>query len=135
MSCESEVSVITAAYNSASVIERNIRSVGAQSLQPKEHIIIDDGSVDDTASIADGLRREFPYLRIIGQANGGAAKARNAGIAAATGRFITFLDSDDTWEPAALETFNGFAARNPEARFLYSGRMRLTATRTRSLSN
>lgn len=107
-----EVSVITAAFNSASVIERNIRSVGKQSLQPIEHIIIDDGSVDDTVSIADGLRREFPHLRIIRQANGGAAQARNAGIAAATGRFVAFLDSDDVWSEHKLGTQIGFMAAN-----------------------
>ena len=59
-----EVSVITAAYNSASVIERNVRSVAAQSLQPKEHIIIDDGSVDDTAAIVEGLQRVRPGMTV-----------------------------------------------------------------------
>lgn len=112
MSCESDVSVITAAYNSAGVIERNIRSVGTQSLQPIEHIVIDDGSVDDTASVADGLRREFPNLRLIRQAHGGAAKARNAGIAAATGRFIAFLDSDDVWSEHKLAIQIGFMREN-----------------------
>lgn len=107
-----EVSVITAAFNSAGVIERNIRSVGSQSLQPKEHIIIDDGSIDDTAAIAEGLRREFPYLRIIRQANGGAARARNAGIEAATGRFVAFLDSDDAWSENKLASQIGFMAAN-----------------------
>lgn len=97
-----DVSVITAAYNSASVIERNIRSVGQQSLQPLEHIIIDDGSTDDTASIAEALRTEFPRLRVIRQENGGAARARNAGIAEATGRFVAFLDSDDEWTEGKL---------------------------------
>jgi hypothetical protein len=103
-----EVSVITAAYNSAGVIERNIRSVAAQSLQPKEHIIIDDGSVDATASIVEALQREFPHLQLIRQANGGAARARNTGIAAATGRFVAFLDSDDTWTEHKLEVQIGF---------------------------
>jgi glycosyltransferase involved in cell wall biosynthesis len=107
VTCEAEISVITAAYNSAGVIERNIRSVAAQSLQPKEHIVIDDGSVDDTASIVEALQREFPHLQLIRQANGGAARARNTGIAAATGRFVAFLDSDDTHLVRAK-------ARNPD---------------------
>jgi teichuronic acid biosynthesis glycosyltransferase TuaG len=110
-----EVSVITAAFNSAGVIERNIRSVGSQSLQPKEHIIIDDGSVDDTAAIAAGLRREFPHLRIIRQDNGGAARARNAGIEAATGRFVAFLDSDDTWSEHKLDSQIRFMSENAVA--------------------
>ena len=105
-----EVSVITAAHNSAGVIERNIRSVAAQSLPPKEHIIIDDGSVDDTASVVQGLQAEFPHVQMIRQANGGAARARNAGIAAATGRYVAFLDSDDAWSEHKLETQVGFMA-------------------------
>lgn len=112
MSCESDVSVVTAAYNSAGVIERNIRSVAAQSLQPKEHIVIDDGSIDDTAAIAEGFRSEFPHLRIIRQANAGAAQARNAGIAAATGRFVAFLDSDDVWSEHKLESQIRFMMEN-----------------------
>jgi teichuronic acid biosynthesis glycosyltransferase TuaG len=107
-----EVSVITAAYNSARVIERNIRSVGSQSLEVMEHIIIDDGSVDDTGAIADGLRREFPHVRVIRQSHGGASKARNAGISVAKGRFIAFLDSDDVWTEHKLEKQIEFMAAN-----------------------
>lgn len=107
-----EVSVITAAYNSAGVIERNIRSVAAQSLKPAEHIIIDDGSADETAAVVDGLRREFPHVRIIRQQNGGAARARNAGIAVASGRFVAFLDSDDAWSEHKLAAQIGFMADN-----------------------
>lgn len=107
-----EVSVITAAFNSASVIERNIRSVGKQSLKPQEHIIIDDGSLDDTVAIVHGLQGEFPHLRVIRQANGGAAKARNAGIALAAARYVAFLDSDDFWSEHKLETQIGFMAQN-----------------------
>jgi len=107
-----EVSVITPAYNSASVIERNIRSVGTQSLEAKEHIIIDDGSVDDTVLIAEGLQREFPNLRIIRQTHGGASKARNAGIAAASARFVAFLDSDDAWAEQKLATQIEFMVAN-----------------------
>lgn len=105
-----KVSVITAAYNSAKVIECNIRSVGMQSLRPFEHIIVDDGSKDGTVAIVRRLRREFPHLRIIRQHNCGAGAARNAGIAFATGRYIAFLDSDDYWSPEKLEAQIGFMA-------------------------
>jgi teichuronic acid biosynthesis glycosyltransferase TuaG len=110
-----EVSVITAAYNSAGLIERNIRSVGAQSLQPREHIIVDDGSDDDTAAIVQGLAGEFPHLRLLREAHGGAAKARNAGILAASGRFVAFLDSDDLWSEGKLEAQIGFMTANDVA--------------------
>lgn len=104
------VSVITAAFNSAGVIERNIRSVATQSLAPVEHIIVDDGSVDQTAAVVDALRSEFPHLRLLRQPHGGAAKARNAGIAAARGRYVAFLDSDDAWTEFKLESQVAFMA-------------------------
>ena len=107
-----EVSVITAAHNSESVIERNIRSVGTQTLNGVEHIIIDDGSIDDTATVAEGLQREFPGLRVVRQAHGGAAKARNAGIELASGRYIAFLDSDDAWTAGKLEAQVAYMAEN-----------------------
>lgn len=110
-----EVSVITAAFNSADVIERNIRSVASQSLKPREHIIVDDGSVDDTLSIARELERELPHLRVIGQAHGGAALARNAGIRTASGRYLAFLDSDDYWSEGKLEAQIGFMLENDVA--------------------
>jgi teichuronic acid biosynthesis glycosyltransferase TuaG len=103
-----DVAVITPAHNSASVIERNIRSVGTQSLKPAEHIIVDDGSVDGTVDLVRGLQQEFPHLRIIRQKNGGAGAARNAGIEAAQARFIAFLDCDDYWSEQKLEAQIGF---------------------------
>jgi glycosyltransferase involved in cell wall biosynthesis len=106
------VSVITAAYNSAKVIERNIRCVGTQSLKPVEHIIVDDGSTDGTVEIVRALKREFPHLRLIQQDNGGAAAARNAGIAMATGRYVAFLDSDDYWSEHKLRTQITFMANH-----------------------
>lgn len=105
-----KVSVVTAAYNSARVIERNIRSVGMQSLKPMEHIIVDDGSTDGTVDIVLGLKRKFPHLRLIRQDNCGAGVARNAGIAMATGRYVAFLDSDDYWSKHKLKTQIGFMA-------------------------
>lgn len=106
-----EVSVITATYNAATKLERNIRSVAAQSLQALEHIIVDDGSTDETAELIGQMRREFPHLRAIRQANRGAGSARNAGIEAARGRFIAFLDSDDYWTQCKLEAQIGFMTK------------------------
>jgi teichuronic acid biosynthesis glycosyltransferase TuaG len=113
-----DVTVVTATFNSARVIERNIRCVASQTLRPKEHIIIDDGSRDDTISIVERLQEEFPHLQIIRQSNGGAATARNAGIERATGRYIAFLDCDDVWASKKLESQIGFMADN-EIAFSY----------------
>ena len=107
-----DVSVITAAYNSASEIERNIRSVAAQSLRPREHIIVDDGSGDETAAAVRRLGEEFPHVHLIRQHNSGAGQARNAGIEAASGRFIAFLDSDDTWSADKLANQVAFMLEN-----------------------
>lgn len=103
MSMNSDVSVITPAFNSAASIERTVRSVAQQTFPPLEHIVVDDGSSDDTALIIERLAREIPHLRVIRQKNLGAGAARNAGIAAASGTYIAFLDSDDLWLPAKLE--------------------------------
>lgn len=105
-----EVSVITAVYNSAKVIERNIRCVATQSLAPAEHIIVDDGSCDGTVDIVRGLRREFPHLRLIRQKNKGAGAARNAAIEAARSRYIAFLDCDDYWSEHKLKAQIEFMA-------------------------
>ena len=110
-----DVSVITAAFNAEDVIERNIRSVAAQSLQPKEHIVIDDGSVDDTVSIAKALQVQFPHLVILEQPRAGAAAARNRGIEAATGRYIAFVDCDDIWSVEKLAVQIEFMERNDVA--------------------
>lgn len=103
-----DVAVITATYNSAAVIESNIRSVGSQSLKPAEHIIVDDGSIDDTVAIVRELQREFPHVKFARQKNGGAGAARNAAIEMASSRYVAFLDSDDHWSERKLETQIGF---------------------------
>lgn len=97
------VSVVTASHNSAASIERCVRSVQAQTCAPLEHIVVDDGSHDSTAEVLAELAREIPWLSVIRQPNRGAGPARNAGIEAARGRYIAFLDSDDAWLENKLE--------------------------------
>lgn len=106
------VSVITAAFNAAGVIERNIQSVAAQSLVPAEHIIVDDGSADDTVRTVERLSERWPHLRLVRQKHGGAARARNTGIEAARGRYVAFLDADDTWTDLKLEAQVSFMSAN-----------------------
>lgn len=91
------VSVVTASHNSATSVERCVRSVAAQSCAPLQHIVVDDGSSDATLELLAELEREIPFLTVIRQPNRGAGPARNAGIEAAQGRYIAFLDSDDAW--------------------------------------
>lgn len=87
------ISVIIPVYNGERYLAETIDSVLAQTHQPFEVIIIDDGSTDNTADIA----RSYQNLRYMYQTNQGLGAARNAGIVAAQGEFIAFLDADDLW--------------------------------------
>lgn len=94
------VSAIIPAYNCERYVGRAIRSVLAQTYPHVECIVVDDGSTDGTASVIESFGDQ---VRRIAQRNAGASVARNAGIAAARGRYIAFLDSDDYWLPNKLE--------------------------------
>jgi glycosyltransferase involved in cell wall biosynthesis len=96
-------SVIMPAYNSAAYIAAAIASVVAQSEPDWELIVSDDGSRDDTVAIVQQAAASDPRIRLLtGASNRGPAQARNAAIAAARGRYIAFLDSDDLWKPEKL---------------------------------
>lgn len=99
------VSIVIPAYNAEAFLEDTIRSVQAQTLADWELVVVDDGSSDGTHALACSLAAAEPRMRVIRQANGGIARARNAGLAAlAPGtEFVIFLDNDDLWEPEALE--------------------------------
>jgi glycosyltransferase involved in cell wall biosynthesis len=98
------VSVIMPVYNAATWLRRAVDSVVQQSHRNLELIAVDDGSADDSLAILDTYARADARVRVQRQpANGGVAAARNAGLAAARGDFIAFLDADDWWHPAKLE--------------------------------
>ena len=88
------VSVILPVYNSERFLADAIRSVLNQGYQPVEIIVIDDGSTDSTAQIAQGFTDQVRYYY---QSNSGPAAARNLGIRKANGNFIAFIDADDLW--------------------------------------
>jgi glycosyltransferase involved in cell wall biosynthesis len=104
------ISVIIPAYNAAACIERAICSVLAQSRPADEIIVVDDGSTDNTAEV---VRRFADAVQLIGQANAGVSAARNAGIRAAVGDWIAFLDADDEWLPEYLKMQTELLSRNP----------------------
>lgn len=98
------VSVVVPAHNRAGTIAAAIESVLGQSLADLEIIVVDDGSNDETGSIAREIAREEPRLRVLSHpSNRGAQAARNTGIRAAQGEWIAFLDSDDVYYPDSLE--------------------------------
>ncbi len=96
------VSVIVPVYNKERYLARTLASIVAQSLQDFEVIIVDDGSTDGSADIA--ASHPDRRFRLMSQRNAGPGAARNAGIAAASGEFVAFLDADDEWSPDYLSS-------------------------------
>ena len=90
------VSVIVPAYNAEKTLERALSSILAQTLKQIEVIVVDDGSRDATREIARKFSAQDSRVRVIEKdVNEGLSAARNSGIAAATGEYIGFVDSDD----------------------------------------
>lgn len=96
------ISCIIPAWNAENFLAEAVASVQAQTHQVDEIIVVDDGSSDRTAEVAADL----PGVTLIRQKNAGVGVARNTGIAAARGSFLTFNDADDLWMPdkIALQT-------------------------------
>jgi glycosyltransferase involved in cell wall biosynthesis len=111
------VSVVIPAWNAAGYLGEAIESILAQTIQPLEVIVVDDGSTDETPLVAQGQGDRVRCLRV---PHGGPARARNAGIRAARGSHIAFLDADDTWLPDKLERQLGLLNCDPELALVYS---------------
>ena len=121
------VSIITPAYRAAAYIEATINSVQAQTYANWEMLIADDCSPDDTRAIVSRRAATDSRIRLIAlDQNGGPARARNAAIAAASGRWLAFLDSDDLWLPAKLESQLDFQ-RSEDAALTCTGWRRISA--------
>jgi glycosyltransferase involved in cell wall biosynthesis len=91
-----EVSVVVPIFNVQNYIERCLKSLHGQLNQNTEVILVDDGSTDDSGIIASSFAKRFPKkFRIISQSNRGLGPARNVGAAAAQGKYVAFVDSDD----------------------------------------
>ncbi len=90
-----KLSVIVAAYNAEQYIEGCLRSIMTQTFRDLEILVVNDGSTDSTLSICERLESEDARIRVINKQNGGVAAARNAGLEAAVGEFIGFVDADD----------------------------------------
>jgi teichuronic acid biosynthesis glycosyltransferase TuaG len=113
------VSIIVPVYNAASYIEKTIEMVRQQTYSDWELILVDDASTDESAAV---IRRMFSEgdIRLIQKSrNGGAAAARNTGLAAARGRYIAFLDADDVWMPDKLTRELAFM-KDRQAGFVFS---------------
>jgi len=122
------LSVVIPAYNVAAYIEAAVESALDQTFRDLEVIVVDDGCTDETPVVLAALaeRRRDSRLRIVRQANGGLANARNAGIRESRGTFIGFLDSDDLWRPAKAEKHLAVMQQDPSIGITFSHSAYLT---------
>lgn len=96
---EAVLSVVIPIYNVEAYLPDCIDSVLNQDYKKVEIVLVDDGSPDGSAAICDAYAAKHSNVKVIHKENGGLSDARNAGIRAATGEYITFLDGDDYWNP------------------------------------
>lgn len=108
------VSVVIPGYNVASYIGASLASVYAQTHKPREVICVNDGSTDDTLAVLNRLQTIYPDIIVIDQPNGGGCSARNAGLNAASGKWIQFLDGDDILHPQKLGSQLSLACSEPD---------------------
>jgi glycosyltransferase involved in cell wall biosynthesis len=107
------ISVVVPLFNKASTIRRALESVCAQTERDIEVLVINDGSTDESASLARTF--EDKRVRVLDQVNQGVGAARNAGIRESSGELIGFLDADDAWESDFLETILSLRRDHPSA--------------------
>jgi glycosyltransferase involved in cell wall biosynthesis len=112
-----KISVVIPAYNAEFHLRATLESVLAQTVQPYEIIVVNDGSTDRTEEIALSY---VPRIRYIKQENQGLAGARNTGIHAAVGEWIALLDSDDLMVPEKLRKQTALIEKNPDLVLVYS---------------
>ena len=110
------VSVIVPVFNGSKFLAEAIESVLRQTHQPVELIVVDDGSTDDSAQIANS----FQEVRYLYQENQGVSVARNTGIAVTQGSFVAFLDADDRWDDNKLRLQVNYLLANPNTGYVLS---------------
>jgi glycosyltransferase involved in cell wall biosynthesis len=106
------VSVVIPAFNAISLLPETLDSLANQVRKPDEVIVIDDGSIDGTAALAE---QHQMVTRVIVRPNGGICAARNDGIEASDSDLVFLLDADDLWHPKYLEKMIAMMAKHPEA--------------------
>jgi glycosyltransferase involved in cell wall biosynthesis len=111
------ISVVIPCHNNGAHLAETLESVRSQTRRPVEVIVVDDASTDDSAAVAS----QFAEARVIRlPRNSGVSCARNAGLLAARGDIIAWLDADDIWEPEHLATVAGLLERHPSAGLAFS---------------
>lgn len=98
-----DVSVIVPAFNAEATLSETLTSIRAQTHTALEIVVVDDGSSDQSPAIAERHASDDSRIRVVRQANGGVASARNRAIAETSAPFIAPIDADDLWHPAKIE--------------------------------
>ncbi len=106
------ISVIVPVYNVAKILERCINSIRKQVYPNLEIILIDDGSTDMSGTFCDVFAKQDRRIKVIHQANQGLSAARNAGLKLATGKWVTFVDSDDSIRPEMIDLLHRLCFQN-----------------------
>jgi glycosyltransferase involved in cell wall biosynthesis len=114
-------SVIITTFNRAALLQRALDSLIGQTETDWEAIIVDDGSTDNTADAVQHYLNTHGNIKYIYQKNSGYSGAKNTGIFLSKGKYITFLDSDDEYDPLHLQTKKEILENNPEVQFLHGG--------------
>ena len=97
------VSIVIPVYKVEAELPRCVGSILKQTYRDLEIILVDDGSPDSSGSLCDAFAAQDSRVKVIHKENGGASSARNAGLDAAAGAYIAFIDADDTAEPELIE--------------------------------
>ncbi|MGC8840372.1 MAG: glycosyltransferase family 2 protein [Candidatus Sumerlaeaceae bacterium] len=118
---EPACSILLATYNRAPLLSRAIESVLQQTCKHWELIVVDDGSQDSTPHILAHFAQRDKRIRWLSQENRGLVGARNRAARLATGRWITFLDSDDEYLPSHLELRLNFVRDHPHVDMVHGG--------------
>ncbi len=124
------VTVVIPCYNQACFLPDAVASVLGQTYADWELVIVDDGSSDDTATVARRLMDAHPGqdIRLVRQTNAGLANARNVGMRAARGRYLLPLDADDTLAPSFLAVTADYLEENPHIGIVYTDIQHFGAT-------
>lgn len=113
------VSIIVPCYRQAHYLPECIGSITSQRYEHWEAIIVDDGSPDETVKVVSRWNKQDHRIRLLQKPNGGLSSARNAGLDAASGQFVQFLDADDWLPPDKLENAMQLFAQSPTTDVAY----------------
>ncbi|HXH48594.1 MAG TPA: glycosyltransferase [Terriglobia bacterium] len=115
-----KLSVVVCTYNYAHLLPDTLRTLAAQTMTDIELVIVDDGSTDNTENVVEQFRPQFPDFRYLKKPHTGPADSRNAGVYAARGAHIAFLDADDLWSPHYVSEIGMVLSAYPQADLVLS---------------